>query len=74
MATNDITEAEVFGPVGYLSVCLAHIRTGHPIEDVEYGCIAATPTQAEVDQARLMAAALTNGWHDGGQDDEQHDH
>lgn len=62
MAINDITEAEVFGLVGYLSVCLAHIRVGHSIEDVEYGCIAVAPTQAEVDQARRMAEVIAEGY------------
>lgn len=63
---NDLTEAEVFGPVGYISVCLAHIRAGRSIEDVEYGCIAVAPTQAEVDQARRMAEVIAEGY---GQDD-----
>lgn len=62
MATNDITEAEVFGPVGYLSVCLAHIRGGRSIEDIEYGCIAVAPTQTEVDQARRMAEVIAEGY------------
>lgn len=65
--TNNITETEVFGPVGYLSVCLAHIRAGHSIADVEYGCIAVAPTQTEVDQARRMAEVIAEGY---GQADE----
>ena len=58
-AVNNITEAEVFGPVGYLSICLAHIRAGHPIEDLDTGLVLyVTPTQTEVDQARRMAHVL----------------
>jgi len=58
MATNNLTEGEVFAPVGYLAVCLAHIRIGHPIDAIEYGCLAVAPTQTEVDQARRMAEVL----------------
>lgn len=57
-AINDLTDAEVFGHVGYIATCLAHIRTGHEINLIEYGCITTAPTQAEVDQARHMSAIL----------------
>ncbi|MFF2385181.1 hypothetical protein [Streptomyces sp. NPDC058108] len=59
-AINDITEAEVFGPVGYLATCLAHLRIGHEINLIEYGCIATAPTQTEVDLARHMAETLAD--------------
>jgi hypothetical protein len=59
---NDLTEAEVFGPVGYIATCLAHIRTGHEINLIEYGCIAVAPTQAEVDHARHMVETLADGY------------
>lgn len=59
MAVNNITEAEVFGPVGYIATCLAHVRAGHPIEDLDTGLVLyVTPTQTEVDQARHMAEIL----------------
>ena len=58
MSTNNLTEDEVSAPVGYLAVCLAHIRIGHPLDAIEFGCIAVAPTQAEVDQARRMAEVL----------------
>ncbi|WP_405580711.1 hypothetical protein [Streptomyces sp. NBC_01092] len=60
MRTNDLTEAEVFGPIGYLATCLAHIRTGHEINLIEYGCIAVAPLQVEVDNARHMVDVLAN--------------
>lgn len=58
MRINDLTEAEVFGSIGYLATCLAHIRIGHEINLIEYGCIATAPTQVEVDNARHMAHTL----------------
>ena len=59
MATNDLTEDEIFGPVGYVAVCLAHIRAGHDICGVETGLIcAAAPTQTEADHARRMIRNL----------------
>lgn len=61
MAINNLTENEVFGPVGYLAACLAHIRTDHPIEELDTGLVVyAAPTQVEVDQARHMAAMLAD--------------
>lgn len=62
---NNLTEAEVFGVVGYLATCLAHIRTGHEINLIEYGCIAVAPTQAEVDQARHMTETLADDYDAG---------
>jgi hypothetical protein len=59
MSTNDLTETEVFGPVGYIAACLAHIRAGHPIEELDTGLVVyLAPTQAEVDQARHMVEVL----------------
>lgn len=59
MAINNLTDAEIFGPVGYLAICLAHIRNGYDIDGVETGHVcAAPPTQAEVDHARRMAGHL----------------
>ncbi|WP_411097161.1 hypothetical protein [Streptomyces sp. 020-2-3H-GM] len=28
--TNDLTEAEAFGPIGYIARSLAHLRDGRP--------------------------------------------
>ncbi|MFC8408547.1 hypothetical protein ACFUG9_34030 [Streptomyces griseoincarnatus] len=57
--TNDITETEVAGPVGYLAKCLAHLRAGHDIDGLETGLVCAVaPTQLEVNHARRMAEAL----------------
>jgi hypothetical protein len=59
VATNDLTEAETFGPVGYIALCLAHIRAGHPIADLDIPHVmSAAPTQADVDHARHMARHL----------------
>ncbi|MEU3835571.1 hypothetical protein [Streptomyces microflavus] len=53
--TNDLTEAEVFGPVGYIARSLAHLRAGHPITELDTPHVHyATPTQADVDNARHM--------------------
>ncbi|MEV6833604.1 hypothetical protein AB0N17_03575 [Streptomyces sp. NPDC051133] len=58
-AANDLTEAEVFGPVGYISRCLAHIRAGYPIDELDgLFVLYVTPTQADVEHARVMADAL----------------
>lgn len=59
MAINNLTDEEISGPVGYLAVCLAHIRTGTDIHGVETGLVcAAPPTQAEADIARHMISRL----------------
>jgi hypothetical protein len=61
VTTNDLTEAEVFGPVGYLALCLAHIRAGHPIDELRTGLVVyVAPTQADVDNARHMAEHLAS--------------
>ncbi|MGW6584433.1 hypothetical protein [Streptomyces globisporus] len=52
---NDFSEAEVFGPVGYIARSLAHLRAGHPIADLdEPHVLYVAPTQADVDNARHM--------------------
>ncbi|AEM87058.1 hypothetical protein [Streptomyces violaceusniger] len=59
MATNDLTEAEATGPVGYIALCLAHVRTGHAITELDTGLVMyVPPTQADVDNARHMAEVL----------------
>ncbi|MGW4139379.1 hypothetical protein ACWELV_21690 [Streptomyces mirabilis] len=59
MATNDLAEAEVFGPVGYIALCLAHLRAGYPISELDDGPVMyVAPTQADVDNARRMADIL----------------
>lgn len=59
MATNDLTEVEAFGPVGYLALCLAHVRAGYPIAELDTPHVLhVTPTQADVDNARHMAQHL----------------
>ncbi|MFF4356902.1 hypothetical protein [Streptomyces sp. NPDC001604] len=59
MATNDITEDEAFGPVGYLANALAHLRAGHPIAELDVPLVLyVAPTQADVDNARHMATHL----------------
>lgn len=59
MPANDLTEVEADGPVGYLALCLAHIRAGHPITELGTGLVMyVAPTQAEVDYARQMAHRL----------------
>ncbi|MER6601824.1 hypothetical protein [Streptomyces parvus] len=59
MTANDLTEAEVFGPVGYIARSLAHLRAGHPIADLdEPHVLCVAPTQADVDNARHMAKHL----------------
>ncbi|WP_329220273.1 hypothetical protein [Streptomyces microflavus] len=59
MTTNDLTEAEAFGAVGYIARCLAHIRAGHPIAELdEPHVLYVAPTQADVDNARHMARRL----------------
>lgn len=62
MPFNDLTDDEVFQPVGYIAACLAHIRAGHPIDELDTGLVIhAAPTQTEVDHARHMAEILANG-------------
>lgn len=59
MAVNNLTETELRGTVGYVAACLAHIRAGHPIEELSTGHVLyVAPTQAEVDHARHMADRL----------------
>ncbi|MFF3891800.1 hypothetical protein ACFYY3_01070 [Streptomyces sp. NPDC001812] len=66
MATNDLTEAEIGGPIGYIALCLAHIRAGHPITELDIPhVIYVAPTQTEVDQARYMAQQLAHRCPDG---------
>lgn len=61
--TNNLTEAEIFGPVGYVALCLAHIRAGHPIAELDAPHVLyVAPTQSEVDQARHMARQLADRW------------
>lgn len=56
---NDLTETEVFGPVGYIALGLAHLRAGYPITELDIPhVIYVAPTQDEVDAARHMAARL----------------
>ncbi|EGE43198.1 hypothetical protein GTY83_19190 [Streptomyces sp. SID4928] len=56
---NDLTEAEVFGAVGYLARSLAHLGAGHSIADLdEPHVLYVAPTQADVDSARHMAGRL----------------
>ncbi|MGW1808254.1 hypothetical protein [Streptomyces sp. NPDC002078] len=58
-AANDLTDEEIAGPVGYLATCLAHIRGGYPIEELDVPLVLyVAPTQTEVDQARRMVARL----------------
>ncbi|MFJ4623069.1 hypothetical protein [Streptomyces sp. NPDC088812] len=60
---NDLTEAEVFGPVGYIAKSLAHLRAGHPIEELDTGLVLyVAPTQDDVDNARHMAEILAARW------------
>ncbi|ARI54573.1 hypothetical protein A6E92_22175 [Streptomyces sp. S8] len=60
MTANDLTEAEAFGPVGYIARSLAHLRAGHPIAELdEAHVLYAAPTQADVDNARHMAGRLS---------------
>jgi hypothetical protein len=66
MATNDLTETEVSGPVGYVALCLAHIRAGRPIDELDTGLVMyVAPTQADVDHARHMTQVLANNWAGG---------
>jgi hypothetical protein len=56
---NDLTPPEIFSPVGYLALCLAHIRAGYPITELGTGLVMyVAPTQAEVDHARHVAHVL----------------
>ncbi|MFJ5046400.1 hypothetical protein [Streptomyces sp. NPDC088719] len=56
---NDLTEAEAFGPVGYIARSLAHIRAGHPITELDAPHVLyVAPTQADVNNARHMAGRL----------------
>ncbi|MEU2800230.1 hypothetical protein [Streptomyces sp. NPDC007117] len=60
---NDLTEAEVFGAVGYLARSLAHLRAGHPIADLdEPHVLYVAPTQADVNNARHMAKHLKEAY------------
>lgn len=57
--SNDLSEAEALGPTGYIALCLAHIRAGHPIDELATGLVVyVTPTQADVDNARHMAQVM----------------
>ncbi|MFH9293839.1 hypothetical protein [Streptomyces sp. NPDC017520] len=57
--TNDLTEAEVVGAVGYLARSLAHLRAGHPITELDAPHVMyVAPTQADVDNARHMTGRL----------------
>ena len=61
---NDITETEVFGAVGYLALCLSHIRAGYPIAELDIPhVIHVAPTQTEVDAARHMAHQISKFGH-----------
>ncbi|MET8134664.1 hypothetical protein ABZV24_22375 [Streptomyces sp. NPDC005251] len=65
MATNDLTEAEDFGHVGYLAKSLAHLRAGYPIGELDVPLVLyVAPTQADVDNARHMARILVVRWPD----------
>lgn len=59
MAVNDLTEAELLSPVSYLALCLAHIRAGYPIAELDTPHVMyVAPTQADVDNARHMTNQL----------------
>ncbi|MFD8739397.1 hypothetical protein ACFV06_31425 [Streptomyces sp. NPDC059618] len=63
MSTNDLTEAEVFSHVGYIAACLAHLRAGHPIDELDTGLVIhVAPTQADVDNARHMVESLADAF------------
>ena len=61
--SNNLTDGEGFGPVGYIAMCLAHIRAGYPIDELHTGHVLyVAPSQADVDYARRMAEHLPVAW------------
>ncbi|MFJ5306116.1 hypothetical protein [Streptomyces sp. NPDC088350] len=61
MPTNDLTDGEAAGPVGYIALCLTHTRASYPIDELDTGLVMyVAPTQADVDHARHMTQVLND--------------